>query len=128
MYCSSGLQAQTAECLVVAEVATSRMLVALNKIDLLPEIERSKSVKKAAKRLSKTLGMTKFATAPMVPVAARAVPSSREGEVPDSAISTKKSGSGGSISIGIEELKAQLVALVPEQPRSIQVRYECMNV
>ena len=118
--CSSGLQAQTAECLVVAEVATSRMLVALNKIDLLPEIERSKSIKKAAKRLSKTLGMTKFATAPMVPVAARVVPSSEEGEFLG-ASSTKKS-SGGSISIGIEELKAQLVALVPEQPRSIQVR------
>lgn len=33
----AGLQAQTAECLVVAEVATPCMIIALNKIDLVPE-------------------------------------------------------------------------------------------
>lgn len=39
---TKGLQAQTAECLVVGEVAASRMVVVLNKVDLLPEEDRAK--------------------------------------------------------------------------------------
>ena len=37
----AGLQAQAAECLIVGEIATSRLVVALNKVDLLPEEVRS---------------------------------------------------------------------------------------
>ncbi len=52
---ASGLQAQTAECLVIAEVAAPQMLIVLNKVDLLPQQERAKSIRKAAKRLAQTL-------------------------------------------------------------------------
>lgn len=41
---TKGLQAQTAECLVVGEVATNRMAVVLNKVDMLPEEDRAKVV------------------------------------------------------------------------------------
>ena len=113
---------------MVAEVATRRMLVALNKIDLLPEAERGKSIRKAAKRLGQTLGMTKFATAAMVPVAARAAAASCSSSSSlggEAALgSTSASGHDGATSIGIDSLKAQLVALVPDQPRSSQVRYK----
>lgn len=69
---TAGLQTQTAECLVVGEIATSRLVVALNKCDLLPpEPDRTKLVRKAAKRLAQTFAMTKFAGAHLVPVIAK---------------------------------------------------------
>lgn len=68
---TKGLQTQTAECLVVGEVAAQRLVVALNKVDLLPEEGRAKAIHKAKKRLSQTLNLTKFAGCTMVPVAAR---------------------------------------------------------
>ncbi len=64
-------QAQTAECLVVGEIATQRLLVVLNKVDLLPAAERSKLVVRARRRLAQTLASTKFAGCPMVAVAAK---------------------------------------------------------
>ena len=84
---------------MVAEVATTRMLVVLNKIDLLPEADRGKAVRKAAKRLGQTLAMTRFASSPLVPVAAKS----------DQAL------------LGIEDVKAQLIALVPGNPREPKV-------
>eukprot|EP00983_Pelagomonas_calceolata_P130040 1161655-Pelagomonas_calceolata.AAC.12 len=65
------LQTQTAECMVVGEIATSNLIVALNKCDMLPEDNRPKAVKKAQKRLAQTFDMTKFAGATMVPMTAR---------------------------------------------------------
>lgn len=56
---------------MVAEIATSRMLVVLNKVDMLPEEGRPKAIKKAIRRLATTFDMTKFAGLPMVPVAAK---------------------------------------------------------
>ena len=35
-----GFQAQTNECLVIGEITTDKMIVVLNKVDLLPEEER----------------------------------------------------------------------------------------
>ena len=64
-------QAQTAECLVVGEIATQRLLVVLNKVDLLPGAERGKLLARARRRLSQTLAATKFASCPTVAVAAR---------------------------------------------------------
>ncbi|KAG1676850.1 hypothetical protein FOA52_010359 [Chlamydomonas sp. UWO 241] len=96
---TKGLQAQTAECLVVAEVATPSMIVVLNKIDQLPEQDRAKTIRKAAKRLAQTLQMTKFAAAPMIPVAA-------------------KPGGGGPPE-GIDALKSLLVASVPPTLRTV---------
>lgn len=61
-------QAQTAECLVVGEIAIQHMVVILNKVDLLPAESRAKSVSKAKKRLAQTFAATKFAGCPMLAV------------------------------------------------------------
>nr|ADI46882.1 SelEFf [Volvox carteri f. nagariensis] len=99
---TKGLQAQTAECLVVGEVATSRMVVALNKVDLLhPDNERPKAVRRAVKRLSQTFAMTKFVGVNMVPVSA------------------KPHGLADNPPLGVEDLKAALVAMVPPAPRLV---------
>jgi selenocysteine-specific translation elongation factor len=66
-----GIQAQTAECLVVGEVTAARMVVLLNKADLLPEGARSKSLRKLQRRISQTLACTRFAGAPMIATSAR---------------------------------------------------------
>ena len=65
------MQAQTAECLVVGEIATRHLCVVLNKIDLLPEDTRPRLISKAKKRLTQTLAATTFAGCPMVPVSAK---------------------------------------------------------
>ncbi|GFR43158.1 hypothetical protein Agub_g4205 [Astrephomene gubernaculifera] len=97
---TKGMQTQTAECLVVAEVATSRLLVALNKVDLLqPPEERPRAMRRATKRLGQTFALTKFAGASMLPVAAK------PGSPPDAA------------PLGVEQLRAALVALVAPTPR-----------
>ena len=62
------MQAQTAECLVVGEIAIQHMVVVLNKIDLLPAENRAKFVTKAKKRLAQTFAATKFAGCPMLAV------------------------------------------------------------
>lgn len=65
------MQAQTAECLVVGEIATRHMLVVINKVDLLPAELRPKLVAKARKRLAQTFAATTFAGCPMVAVSAK---------------------------------------------------------
>lgn len=65
-----GLQTQTAECLVVGELLTDKMLVVLNKIDLLPSETRDIKILKMKKKISNTLGSTRFANAPIVAVSA----------------------------------------------------------
>lgn len=88
---TKGFQAQTAECLVVGEIAARSMVVALNKTDLLPEALRPKAVKKATKLIRETLAATKFAGAAVIPVVAKPTPS------------------------GISELQAWLVAAAVQQ-------------
>eukprot|EP00887_Chlorella_sp_A99_P002875 scaffold6.g2875.t1 len=68
---TKGIQPQTAECIVIGEVATGDMVVALNKTDLLPPEKRERYLKKAQKLVAQTLAATKFAGAPQVTVAAR---------------------------------------------------------
>eukprot|EP00198_Chlamydomonas_reinhardtii_P007007 XP_001696343.1 selenocysteine-specific elongation factor EF-Sec [Chlamydomonas reinhardtii] len=96
---TKGLQTQTAECLVVGEVATSRMVVALNKVGLQPEEERPKLVRRAMKRLGTTFAMTKFTGVTMIPVSA------------------KPGGQADAPPLGVDDLRAALVALVPPAPR-----------
>lgn len=50
LHAPAGLQAQTAECLVVGEMAAQHLVVALNKTDLLPAEERPKLIKKVCVR------------------------------------------------------------------------------
>ncbi|KRX89904.1 Selenocysteine-specific elongation factor [Trichinella pseudospiralis] len=68
-----GIQPQTAECIVLADITCpKRMLIALNKIDLLPNEGKAKAtaIEKFQRRLRKTLQNTSFADVPMIAVSA----------------------------------------------------------
>ena len=68
---NKGIQTQTAECLVIGELLTDRLVVVLNKIDLLPEAERASKIALVQKKLAGVFAGTRFgATVPMIPVAA----------------------------------------------------------
>uniref|UniRef100_A0A3B4B9C7 Selenocysteine-specific elongation factor n=1 Tax=Periophthalmus magnuspinnatus TaxID=409849 RepID=A0A3B4B9C7_9GOBI len=66
-----GVQTQTAECLLIGELTCQRMIVILNKTDLLPENKRQSAVEKMTKRLHKTLENTRFKDCPVIAVAAK---------------------------------------------------------
>nr|CAB3241117.1 selenocysteine-specific elongation factor [Phallusia mammillata] len=65
-----GVQTQTAECLIIGEIICSKMLVVLNKIDLIPENKKVATIEKMSKRMQKTLESTKFAGCPITAVSA----------------------------------------------------------
>ena len=66
------VQAQTAECIVIGELLSPRMIVALNKVDLLPVEGRMKAMRKAGRNILDALRMTRFHDSAIVPVAAKA--------------------------------------------------------
>lgn len=43
---TKGMQTQTAECLIIGEITCSKMLVVLNKIDLIPSEKRQSTIDK----------------------------------------------------------------------------------
>eukprot|EP00191_Tetraselmis_sp_GSL018_P019912 CAMPEP_0177580092 /NCGR_PEP_ID=MMETSP0419_2-20121207/1355_1 /TAXON_ID=582737 /ORGANISM="Tetraselmis sp., Strain GSL018" /LENGTH=575 /DNA_ID=CAMNT_0019068895 /DNA_START=52 /DNA_END=1783 /DNA_ORIENTATION=+ len=96
---TKGIQAQTAECIVVGELTTDNLVIALNKVDLLPPETRDKQVSKAAKRLKATFAATKFAASPVIPVSAKG-------------IGAPTGGDGAPEPYGMEPLVAELVARV----------------
>ncbi|CAF1155219.1 unnamed protein product, partial [Rotaria sordida] len=63
---TKGIQTQTAECLVIGEITCDKMLVVLNKIDLIEETQRQSTIEKMTKRLRKTFEFTKFPQAPII--------------------------------------------------------------
>jgi selenocysteine-specific elongation factor len=65
-----GVQTQTAECLIIGEICCDKLLIILNKLDLIEESKRQATVEKMSKRLLKTLESTKFANSQIVAVAA----------------------------------------------------------
>ncbi len=54
-----GMQTQTAECLLIGQLTCSRMIVILNKTDLLPNDKRQTAIDKMTKRMHKTLENTR---------------------------------------------------------------------
>ncbi|XP_054639418.1 selenocysteine-specific elongation factor [Dunckerocampus dactyliophorus] len=66
-----GVQTQTAECLLIGELTCPRMVVVLNKTDLLPASKRQSAVEKMTRRLHKTLENTRFKDCPVIAVAAK---------------------------------------------------------
>ncbi|XP_077181525.1 selenocysteine-specific elongation factor [Paroedura picta] len=68
---TKGMQTQSAECLIIGQIACQKMIVVLNKIDLLPEEKRQGAVEKMTKKMQKTLENTKFHGCPIVAVAAK---------------------------------------------------------
>merc|ERR1719428_765413 len=57
---NKGIQAQTAECLVVAEILANQLVIILNKIDMIPEAKREKTLRSVIKMLKQTFVKTKF--------------------------------------------------------------------
>ncbi|TRY55006.1 hypothetical protein DNTS_020747 [Danionella cerebrum] len=66
-----GMQTQTAECLLIGQLTCSRMIVILNKTDLLPSDKRQTAIDKMTKRMHKTLENTRFKNCPVIAVAAK---------------------------------------------------------
>ena len=67
---TKGMQTQTAECLVIAEMTTRNLIVVLNKIDMFPESEREERVRIAEKKMRAALRGTKFENAHMIGISA----------------------------------------------------------
>ncbi|CAJ1946014.1 unnamed protein product [Cylindrotheca closterium] len=65
-----GWQAQTTECLVLAELTSPHLVVALNKIDMFPENERAERLEEAKKKVQERLKRSKFPNAAMIGVSA----------------------------------------------------------
>ncbi|XP_078399243.1 selenocysteine-specific elongation factor isoform X2 [Cetorhinus maximus] len=68
---TKGMQTQSAECLVIGEITCPRMVVILNKIDLLPEAKKQAAIDRMTKKMQKTLENTRFNGCPIIPVAAK---------------------------------------------------------
>lgn len=67
---TKGIQTQTAECLVIAEMTTKNLVIVLNKIDLFPESEREAKLKDVEKKIRLAFRNSRFANVPMVGVSA----------------------------------------------------------
>ncbi|XP_044158140.1 selenocysteine-specific elongation factor [Bufo gargarizans] len=68
---TKGMQTQSAECLVIGQIACNKMVVVLNKTDLLPESKRQAAIERMTKKMQKTLENTKFHGCPIISVAAK---------------------------------------------------------
>lgn len=68
---TKGMQTQTAECLVIGQITCDRMIIVLNKTDMLAADKRPALVERMTKRLRATLLNTKFSEADIVAVAAQ---------------------------------------------------------
>jgi selenocysteine-specific elongation factor len=68
---TKGLQTQTAECLVIGEITCNKMIVVLNKIDLIDVNKRAATIDRMTKRMLKTLEATPFNSCPIIAVAAK---------------------------------------------------------
>ncbi len=67
---NKGIQTQTAECLVIAEMTTKNLVVVLNKIDLFPPEEREERLENVKSKIRNALRKTRFRDAPMVGISA----------------------------------------------------------
>ncbi|KAM4821076.1 selenocysteine-specific elongation factor [Thomomys bottae] len=68
---TKGMQTQSAECLVIGQIACQKLIVVLNKVDLLAEDKRQAAIDRMTRKMQKTLENTKFQGAPILPVAAK---------------------------------------------------------
>ena len=102
----AGIQTQTAECIVLGEVATGDMVVALNKVDQLPGDKRERYVSRARKLVAQTLAATRFAGSPMVPTAAH----------PGAGADVGGDGAEAAAPLGVVEIVEALVAKARVRP------------
>ena len=64
---TKGIQAQTAECLILAEIMSERLIFLVNKIDLWPVEERQSKFDNFKKKLRSAMRAGRFAESPIVP-------------------------------------------------------------
>ena len=57
---TKGMQTQSAECLVIGQIACQKLVVVLNKTDLLPEGKRQAAIDRMTRKMQKTLENTKW--------------------------------------------------------------------
>mmetsp|Transcript_6312 Transcript_6312/g.9528 ORF Transcript_6312/g.9528 Transcript_6312/m.9528 type:complete len:1035 (-) Transcript_6312:33-3137(-) len=57
---NKGIQTQTAECIVIGEITTDKMIVVLNKVDMIPEQDKESQIDKMIKKIRKVFSTTKF--------------------------------------------------------------------
>lgn len=67
---NKGIQTQTAECIVISEITTEKLIIVLNKIDMIPESERSAKLERISDRMRKYFASTKFSNVQIVYTAA----------------------------------------------------------
>jgi selenocysteine-specific elongation factor len=67
---TKGWQAQTTECLVLAELTSPHLIVVLNKIDMFPEDNREELIEKAKQDVWNKLRKTRFANCTIIAVSA----------------------------------------------------------
>lgn len=67
---NKGIQTQTAECIVISEITTEKLIIVLNKIDMIPEQERSAKLARISERMRKYFSTTKFSDVQIVCTAA----------------------------------------------------------
>ena len=51
---TKGIQTQTAECLIIGEIACEKMIVVLNKTDLLPSEKKTSMIEKVGLKIPST--------------------------------------------------------------------------
>eukprot|EP00210_Caulerpa_lentillifera_P005145 g4917.t1 len=68
---TKGIQVQTAECIVMAEITVQKLVVLLNKIDLIPVEKLEKTVRKATRKVTQTLKLTAFKDCEILPVSTK---------------------------------------------------------
>uniref|UniRef100_A0A0A9WUH0 Selenocysteine-specific elongation factor n=1 Tax=Lygus hesperus TaxID=30085 RepID=A0A0A9WUH0_LYGHE len=100
---NKGVQTQTAECLVIAEILKKNILVVLNKADLIPPEKREATVNKVTKKMQNTLKDTIFKSAPMV------------------VISTNPKGAGEAAPEGIDNLVEALSKMITPPVRNTEM-------
>jgi selenocysteine-specific elongation factor len=69
---NKGIQTQTAECIVLGEITTEKIIIVLNKVDLIPEEQKEARIAKMKNRIQKVFSMTKFPN-PIIILTAAAV-------------------------------------------------------
>lgn len=88
---TKGIQAQTAECLIIAQIMTDRLIFVINKIDLWPEEDREEKLKKVKAKLQIAMKGSKFAECPIVSFSAN-------------------------LNIGVDSLKEEIDELITKLP------------
>jgi selenocysteine-specific elongation factor len=91
---NKGIQTQTAECIVIGEITTEKMIIVLNKVDMIPLEDREERIEKMKNKLRKVFASTKFAD-PVFVLTSAAVGGEKVAAVTSSASGGKDTEGGG---------------------------------